>query len=229
MISKMPPLYATLTKSGRLSRNTDIEARMSTSLLLEKLVRFDLAKLSGQSLISDTEICKILKKSYRVLNHVRSTSAYLRKRVELTTGISADCDNSVKQSAEMHKQVLEMMMPDALRVLANQLRNNPTNSVEKRLQATIAIEVLDRQGTLPKISRSDIHAKVEHDYSSLDSVSKDLIASVDGPMQTTAADKAILELIEANKNFANSESIATSKQEVAMKILENTKIEGPVN
>lgn len=222
-------LYATLTKSGRLSRHPSQDTRVSTEVFLEKLVRFDLAKAQGTSLITDQEICRILGKSYRAINTIRSKASYLRKRVELTTGISTDSANFVRHSAEAHKQILELMMPDAMRVLANQLRNNPTNSVDRRLQTTVALEILDRQGSLPKISRTDSHVKVEHDYTSLDSVSKDLIASVEGPIQISAADEAINQLLETNKRFANSDSIATTQQEQAMKILENTKIDGPVN
>ena len=225
----MPPLYGGISKKGRLSRRVQGKNFLYTDIFLEKLVRFDLAKLSGQSLITDREISIILKRSIRQINHFRTLPAYLCKRVELTTGISTDFDRSVRTSIESHKQVLELMMPDALRVLANQLRNNPTNSVEKRLQTTVALEVLDRQGALPKISRTDVHAKVEHDYSTLDLISKDLSESIDGPIQSTEADAAISLILEANKKFANSETLATTKQEVAMKILESTKIEGPVN
>ena len=224
----MPPLYAGLTKTGRLSNK--INGKQGRyDLFLEKLVRFDIARLSGNSLLTDKEIGTILGKATRYICIVRRKSDYLRKRVELTTGISADWDNSVNNSVEAHKQVLEMMMPDALRVLANQLRNNPTNTVEKRLQTTVALEILDRQGSLPKISRTDSHLKIEHDYSSLDNVSKDLLSSVDGPVQSTEEDKAILQILNANKEFANSDTVSESKQEIAMRILENTKVEGPVN
>ena len=160
---------------------------------------------------------------------MRSHHTYITKRVELTTGISGDYDNKVKNTIESHKAYLEMMMPDALRVLANQLRNNPTSSQEKRLQTTVALEILDRQGSLPKISRTDVHAKVEHDYSSLDNVSKDLLAAVEGPVQSTELDESINALITANTAFSQSKTLSTNEQEKAMKILENTKIEGPVN
>jgi len=217
---KTPFYGGTLLPSGRVSRNPQPGTQFRTEVFLEKLVRFDLAKAQGVSLLSDNDLARVLGRSARYIGAVRTKTSYLRKRMEVTTGISLDSETSVKNSIEKHRQILTMLMPDAFRVLADQLKQRPTNSVEKRLQTTVALEVLDRQGSFPKISRTDSHVKLEHDFASADGVSRELLEALEGSPQGDAASSYIQRALEANSSFSNSETLAPEAQEAALATLE---------
>lgn len=206
-------VYATLTRKGRLGNKPREKTHFATEVILEKLVRLDLAKAQGKSLITDHEVAKLLGRSIRSLAYLRKHQTYLKKRVELTTGIGMDTAKTVEESIRMQRLQLRMLMPDALRTLADQLQTKAISIQEKRLQTTVALEILDREGSFPKISRTDIHQKVEHDYSSLDSVSKDLLEALDSPARPAAEIESILEI---NRQFSNTITIDAEKQQIAL-------------
>lgn len=210
-------VYATLTRKGRLGNKPREKTHFATEIILEKLVRLDLAKAQGKSLITDHEIARILSRSVRSLAYLRKHQTYLKKRVELTTGIGMDTAKTVEESIRMQRMALRMLMPDALRTLADQLQTKAQSIQEKRLQTTVALEILDREGSFPKISRTDIHQKVEHDYSSLDMASKELLEALDSPARPAAEIESI---IEVNKKFSNSETIDAELQQDTLAKLE---------
>ena len=218
-----PALYATLTRKGRLGNKPREKTHFATEVILEKLVRFDLAKAMGKSLITDHEIAKVLGRSTRSLLYLRKHITYLKKRIELTTGIGTETAKTVDEAIRQQKMVLRMAMPTALRALMNQLEFVPQTIQEKRLQTQVALEVLDREGTFPKISRTDIHQKVEHDYSSLDNASKELLEALDSSASRPAAE--ITALLDTNNKFSNSETISPEEQQDALTLLEGMKVQ----
>jgi hypothetical protein len=222
-------IYGGITKKGRLSRNSEDRVFLKTMLIVEKLVRFDLAKAQGRALLSDHDIAKILHRSIRTLDVIRNKSYYLKKRIELTTGISTDSSESVEISISRQKQMLKLLMPDALRTLADEIQTKATTLAEKKFKTTVALEILDREGSFPKISRSDSHVKVEHNYNEMDGISAALLDSFEGPIQPSAADRAIDKVLEVNQAFSNSETLSVAEQELALRELEKARVTGLVN
>ena len=207
-------VYATLTRKGRLGNKPRDKTHFATEVILEKLVRFDLAKAQGKSLVTDHEIAKILGRSTRSLLYLRKHLTYLKKRIEITTGIGTTTAQSVDEAIRMQRMMLKMLMPDALRTLADQLQTKPISIQEKRLNTTVALEILDREGSFPKISRTDIHQKVEHDYSSLDSASKDLLEALDNSASRSGAE--VEAILDVNDKFSNSVTIDAEAQQDAL-------------
>ena len=219
-----------LTPAGNLSTRPRRGTTFRTSVLLEKLVRFDLAKAQGTALLTDQDISRILHRSTRRLSVIRASEPYLRKRIELTTGISTDSETSVEEAIVKHKQLLRLLMPDAMRVLADQLQSKPISSIDKRLQTTVALEVLDREGTFPKISRSDVHTKIEHDYSEMDKISRSLLEAINSDtISPEISEKRVAEALRINNSFSNSETLTSAEQEAALAALESIKVTGLVN
>jgi hypothetical protein len=212
-----------VTKKGRLGSKPSVGVQMKTALMLERFVRFDLAKANGTPIL-DEDLARIFGRSQRHLAHIRKTTAYLAKRMELTTGIPGAATDSVEITKQKYQYVLKEMMPTALRVIADSLLAKPTSIQEKKMQVQLSLEVLDREGSFPKISRSDSHVKIEHDFASSDGISKDLLESMDGSAQRDSEDVSILEAIRANVAFTNSDTLSSSKQEKAMKMLEETPL-----
>jgi len=216
-MATQPHYGGTLTSKGRLSSKPREKTQFRTEVMLEKLVRFDLAKAQGATIL-DEDLARIFHRSQRHLNVIRKKTSYLAKRMEIMTGISGIAQENVELTIARQRQVLKELMPTAFRVIADSLQSKPTNLQEKRLQTSLALEVLDREGTFPKISRTDSHVKVEHDFAEADGVSKELLEAMGGSAQPE--NESIIEAIRANSRFANSQTLDTTKQEQAMKILE---------
>jgi hypothetical protein len=145
-------------------------------------------------------------------------------RIQIQTGISISSEATTKEIAEYRRAHFREMLPDALRVVADALLIKPQSLAERKLQTQIALEVMDREGTFPKISRTDVHAKVEHDYSSLDAVSAELLSVMDSPMQSEALPARLQGILDANRAFSNSETLTHDKQEAALASLETTNL-----
>ena len=219
----MPLHYGgTISKSGLLSRRPGKGIQFSTQAKLEKLVQFDLAIVSGLQL-TDKEIGSVLGCSGYYVKQLRQRQEYLLLRMELTTGISGRAEDSVKTFATLRKQAMVDMLPLAMKVVADTLLNPASPPA---LRAKMAIEVMDREGTHPKISRTDIHAKVEHDYSSADGVTAELLSFMSEESNTLTIDPLVMKALEANRSFSNSETLTSSLQERAMKMLELVPEEG---
>lgn len=203
-----------INKKGNLASTPYQGIQFKTMARIEKLVRLDQATTTGVP-ITDAEIGRILKCSKFLVRLLRRKPEYLQLRMEVLTGISTSAENAVEAIVAARKQALRDMLPMALRVVADTLTNPLTNSA---LKAKIALEVLDREGTYPKISRSDVHHKVEHDYGDQDQVSKELLGYMDKAQDET--NPSILKAIDANKKFSNSETLSPQQQEAAMAALE---------
>jgi len=208
-----------LTRRGKVSGRPNGDVFFKTEILIEKLARYDLLKITGISLVSDQELSTLLRRSVSYINALRTKPAYLRKRIELTTGISPSLETQVVTSVQKHRQQMRMMLPDAMRAIADVLQMKPSNTAEMRLKMEVARDVMDREGSLPKISRTDSHVKVDHDFTSTDGVSKELLEALsDGEAPSP---ESIRSLIQVNKSFTNSTSLTPSEQEAAMAVLES--------
>ena len=207
-----------LTRRGRLGGRPNGDVFFKTEILLEKLVRYDLLKISGISIVSDQELSTLLKRSVSYINALRAKPAYLRKRIELTTGISPSLETQVTNSAQKHKQMMRLMLPDAMRAIADVLQKPANSTAEMRLKMEVARDVMDREGSLPKISRTDSHVQVEHDFTSTDGVSRELLEAL--AEDAAPSKESISSLLQVNKAFTNSETLSKAEQEEAMRTLE---------
>ena len=219
-----PHYGGTLSPSGRVGRKPAEGTQFKTEVLLERLVRFDLMKTQGVSVMSDDDIARVLNKSKRRIAVLRTGIPYLRKRMEVLTGINTDAQESVEISVTRHKQMVKLMLPDALRVIADAVRTPVTASTslaEKKFKVEVARDILDREGSFPRISRTDSHLKVEHNFESVDLASKEIMEAMgQEPVQASKPTQSILDAIAINKEFAESETLALQDMEASLKDLE---------
>lgn len=206
-------VYPTLTKSLRLSPLTKERLQHRTVKLLRKLVQFDMANIQGAG-ISNEDIAKILMRSPSYIAALRSKPAYLALRTEALTGVSSGAFDFVKGSIKLRKELLQDMMPDALRVYYNVLTKKPNSVVEARMQLEVAKEVMDREGSLPKISKAVIDATYQHNYTAIDGVSKEIAEMMGAAPQNNPEE--LNALVEQNKKFAHSDTLSAQEQEKLM-------------
>ena len=224
--AKTSPIHygGSLTAKGNLSQMPRRGKRFAYLALIEKLVRLDLGMHNSGIVVPDGDIGRMIGRSARYVTVIRRSVDYLTMRIQIQTGISISSEATAKDIAEYRRAHFREMLPDALRVVADALLVQPKSLAERKLQTQIALEVMDREGTFPKISRTDVHAKVEHDYSSLDAVSAELLSVMDSPMQSEALPARLQGILDANRAFSNSETLTHDKQEAALASLETTNL-----
>lgn len=221
------------TKSGRLSRNPDGKTYFKILLFMEKLVRFDIAKAQGTSLLSDRDIAKVLGKSVKRIQSYRNSTAYLKKRTELLTGIGTESAQDVEKIASLHKQQLKLMLPQALRTIYDAIQQPLVGATlaERKFRVEVARDILDREGSFPKISRTDSHVKLEHTFEDLDGVSKEVLDSIETHVQEDDPRQAqvIQDKIAVSTAFSRTETLSAQDMEASMTALEampvNTEIQ----
>jgi hypothetical protein len=210
---------ASISATGKLSSKFAKGTRFNSVQLIRKLVQFDLAKLQGAG-IADVDIARILNRSVYSLARIRTKLDYLKIRTETTTGIPAGGYEYVNMSLAQRREMLRDAVPSALRVMVDILENKPSDTLGRRLQVEIAKEVLDREGTLAKVSKAEIHATHSHDYASIDGVSKELLDAMGGSTENLL--ETVNEIVRTNEKFSNSETLSAQEQEAALAKLDET-------
>ena len=214
-----------LTESGRVGHNPTGSSKLVSLGRIEKLVRMDLAIAQG-ALLQDVDIARVLNCSIHMVRRLRNKREYLQLRMEYTTGISTRAEDTVETMITIRRQQMRDMLPQAFKVVADALTSNNT---PMSIKAKIALEVMDREGTFPKISRTDVHAKVEHNYGAVDALSAEMLSYMQGNTRGESEQEILIkQAIEANKKFSNSETLSAIDQEAALTALEATPITGPI-
>lgn len=132
---------------------------------------------SGQ--FSNNEIAKLLNISLVTLHQMKAQPEYLAKRAELSTGVVTDLEAGLRQDTENLRREIQDMMPSALRVLRNAVSrgavdNAPVQDIKLGLDASR--EIMDREGTFAKVSKSEIKLKEAPHIKDGEAVETDLLA-----------------------------------------------------
>lgn len=160
---------------------------------IERAVRLELAGLSIYDIAAHLGI------TVPGLTYVRQSSYYKAKRQELLTGVISEYDRIVREDTESLRGELKQMLPTALLTLRNAIvAGNAIGAshVEKKLAFEASKEVMDREGTIAKVSRTSI------------SVNDDVI----DPAQHEAINVDLLSILNAANDAKKSGD--TSKLEV---------------
>jgi len=165
------------------------------------------------------------------LRSIKRSSDYLKARVAITHGIIIDTEGALADIKEQRKEMLTQMLPPALRVIANAVCQPPTSFPERALQIRVAQDILDREGTYAKISRSEIKPVDRFDWESTEHSAREVISIVRGhtefaavaagsPLASSAHSLEAQRLIEITKAFSAGQMVTPSGAESAMKVIE---------
>ena len=221
--TKVTPAFhygGTLTPKGNLSSRPLKGKRFQDMARLERLCRIDIAIATAGIPVPDSDIALMLGRSEYLIRRMRKKVEYLRFRTAIQTGVALETEVSAAEMVEYHKTRFRDMLPDALRVIADELTKPAATIAERKLKVELARDVIDREGSFPKISRTDVHAKIDHNYDAIDSVSSELRAAMDAPLQDEELLQNVQVVLEANRAFSNSETLTHDKQEAALHQLE---------
>lgn len=217
------PLFhpgGSLTPSGRIGTRPSKGKFYSRQALIEKIVRLDQNAAITGLVIPDTDIARVINRSPRTVQTIRRDSEYLRMRIEVQTGVSLNSDKNFDEIRAFRVQYFKDSLPTALKAIVAELERPAVTIQERKLKVELAKDFLDREGSFPRISRTDSHVKVEHDYSNADSLAEELLLGMDSPVQNSELDPKLNRILNANMAFSSSETISHTQQEEALATLE---------
>ena len=226
-------------RTGRFSKKTAPGIQYKSQKRYETMVRLEAAG------IGESAAAAMLCISVPRLRHLKKNPEYLIARMKITHGIILDHDASLTQIKAQRKEMLTQMLPPAIRILANELERPAITLAERKHQAAIMQDLLDREGTFAKVSRTEIKPVDSFDFERYDEQSRYIISAIRGvgaadppprstlrsiPDTTTiegAEDEGgmhSVEAVEANEAFSNSHTLSQTDQEEALARLEQEAV-----
>jgi hypothetical protein len=162
------------------------------------------------------------------LRTIKRSSDYLKARVAITHGIILDTESQLADIKEQRKEILTQMLPPALRVIANAVNQPPTSFPERVLQVKVAQDILDREGTFAKISRSEIRPAEGFNWASSEHSAREVISVIRGvrtsreAVELNSSEQSLetARLIEITKAFATGKTITSEADSLAQRVLE---------
>jgi len=165
-----------------------------------------------------TQIAAMLTISTNRLSHIMRSADYLTIRIAVTHGIVVDHDAQLSIIRAQRKEMLTQLLPPALQVLANELQAPATTLLERKHKAEIARDIMDREGTFAKVSKTEIKLDDKFNFDNADATSNSIISAIRGVAPPAPGHSK--EAVEANKEFSNSHTLDSISQQEALNELE---------
>jgi hypothetical protein len=207
-----------LNSKGRLSQKPTQKTKFAQMKRMELIVRLVNAQLTHAA------IAVIIGISSRRLSFLMNTSDYLQARMKITHGLIIDYEGNLENIKEQRREILTEHLPAALLVIANELQRPATTLAERKHQTAIAQDLLDREGSLAKISRAEVKPVDFFDFERADKESAEIIAAIRNNTPTLQATDVSAEALRANKEFSNSHTLSAVDQQAALDTLDKEKI-----
>lgn len=164
-------------------------------LRMEQALRLELT-----GIYSNTEIARFLGIQVGTLIVLKARPEYQRKRAELLTGaIDTFVDMTRTQTETLLYEVRDLV-PPALATLRNALvRGNRLDASrdERRMALDAAKEVMDREGTLAKVSKTSVTVKNEISFQEQESIETDLLAMMQKAQEQGSQEKILDSFVSA--------------------------------
>ena len=210
--SKNQPLYRDNAKPemGRIFR---------TQKRLELIARMENAG------IPESQMAQMLCISLPRLRQLKRSKDYLKARVKITLGLIIDQDLALAETREQRREVLTSLLPPALQVIANAVQRPPSCFAEHKLQVEVAQDILDREGTYAKISRSEVRPVEHFNWDAGGEAAREIVQIISqnqDPAMSYTGDVSIraAQLIEITKAFSTSGTITPEEQQSALRTVE---------
>lgn len=161
------------TPSGANSAKATAGRTWKRHLRMEKVVR-----LTALGLYSNEQIANSLGVVPQTIIAIRATPEFQAKMVEIATGVISEHDKELRENAENQRSELKSMVPTALL----QLRSAALSRNEN-IALRASLEILDRDGTLAKVSKVSVEHKEKPDLDGINSTASSimqLLAGVSG-------------------------------------------------
>lgn len=139
-----------------------------------KLLKIKHIALLEAQLYSDTEIAFHIGVTPQYVRMLKNTPEYVTAKITAATNILSETEKQSLSDIKARQQALKDMVPDALHAIRDTLLNssNPT------LRLKAAQDLLDREGTLAKVSRTEVSIPKELDLTQHDKTANTLLSAL---------------------------------------------------
>lgn len=193
-----------------------------TQKRLEDIVRLENAGFPERAISS------MLSISVNRLRYIKKSADFLNMRIRITHGIILDHDANLGQIKEQRREVLKNYIPEALQVIVDAIKKPAIGLAAEKMRLEAARDLLDREGTFAKITRTEVKPVEHFDFEKHDREAHSIISAIKGigagaPTLTEEAGdqmEQIRKAVEINKEFANSNTISAVDQQQALDELE---------
>lgn len=139
--------------SGKSTKHPSMRMTWKRALKLEAIARLS-ADPAGYSV---EQIANILGCSTQTVILIRQLPEYHAKMIEIASGVVSAYDRNLRSSVENMREELRSMVPSSMMVIRNALHGRYGAQIQYRA----ATDVLDREGTNAKVSKSSVSHEVQ--------------------------------------------------------------------
>jgi hypothetical protein len=205
---------------GSLSKKGNLTSRPAQGKLFKLQKRYETIIRLENAGFGTGAIAAMLCISTERVKFYKRTPDYLAARVRITHGIILDHTGSLALIKEQRREILTQMLPTALQAIAEAITRPAGTLAERKLQTSLALEVLDREGTLAKVSRTEVKPVDSFDFEHADRASSDVIAALKGVAIERVSTIHTVESVRANAEFSASRTLSAEEQQAALDTLE---------
>lgn len=209
-------LRASSSTPGLSPRPKAGRGRPSSNGSFQAQKRFEMIARMENAGLPEAAIAPMLGISVPRLRYLKKLPEYLIVRMRITHGIILDNDAKVAEIKEQRKELLVQMLPPALQVLANTLLTQANSYPEKKLQVTVAQDILDRSDIYTKVSRTEVKPVSFFDFEKADEESSRVLAAI----KNAPALQSSVDTDTARSFSCGSESLTEEDQQLALSSLE---------
>lgn len=157
-----------LTPKGNTSTKKAPGMQYMRYMRMEKIVRLELAHYSEADIAFHQGISVVR------VNQIKRTPEYIALRAQIGSGLVSEADRQMFEDEANLSGMVRQMVPEALLAVRNAILNNQNPA----LQLKAAQDLLDREGTLAKVSRTEIKTKIEYDFDQHEDTANSLLAAL---------------------------------------------------
>jgi len=167
-----------LTAKGNLSTKVNPGRTYKRRLKIERIVRLTAAGYT------DDEIAIALRIHKAYVSMLRRTPEYIAIRTEVHTGIISEEDRFLREDLANMRAELREMVPAALIAIRDTIydKSNP------KLRFEAAKEIMDREGSIIKVSKTEVKLPTVQDFSKHDLIAEDLLGALQAATSTAITD-----------------------------------------
>lgn len=196
-------------KSGRFGPKPSMGTTFRKQKRLELIARLENAA------IPEAAAAAMLCISVPRLKYIKRSPDYVAARIKITHGLILNQENELDLIKHQRKEMLTQMLPPALLALANELQAPATTLAERKHKVDVARDLLDREGTFAKVSRTEVKPVDQFDFEKADAESASIIAAIRGVAAPSASEHTS-DAVEANEKFSNSHTLSQTDQQKAL-------------
>lgn len=211
----------TLHYGGTISPKTNaLNSKPSATKTFRNQKRYETIIRLENAQIPERAIAAMLTISVPRLRTIKKSPEYLAARMRIMFGVVVDQEASLSMIKEKRKEMLTAMLPPALQVIANAIQAPALTVPERKLQLAAAQDLLDREGTYVKVSRTEVKPVSFFDFEHADKESADIISAIRGiappPAQAGTAAPTVTTVINLSQMFSNSNTLSAIDQQRAL-------------